>query len=513
MPRSKDHVERHVAVPAALAALSALAVVAGVVAFLLPGSTRIPAINVSWVSAGFVSVVGVAAARARAAEDQRGGWSLILLGCCCWFFVDVLWCVYTATSFPASPNLTDAGWLASAVFAALGVHRLGHGTHLNRSTGWLELAPLVVAVCSLLTALLFEDIVASDLDTAARVTALAYPVFFASAALVMIQAAIARGVHLRRNPGVAAVLGGMVLQATAFILWCPALLADHYVAGANLVDGMWSVAMLAIGLGASRARPVVPVREAAEVSSRRGGILPSLTMAALITALVAMSFSETETGADIALSLGLAIVGATLSIRSTLLHREQAAMLRRERELNDLNESLSEASRRDPLTGLGNRLGLAEELARITARTPGAGYSLVMCDLDRFKQLNDQLGHQAGDDVLREVAAVLARNARGTDRIFRFGGEEMLLVLPEPHGQAAHAVAERHRAAVEASAIRHPTNTPRPVVTLSAGVATAHPGEHPEDVLRRADDALYAAKAAGRNRIGVAEDRFGASRS
>jgi diguanylate cyclase (GGDEF)-like protein len=198
-------------------------------------------------------------------------------------------------------------------------------------------------------------------------------------------------------------------------------------------------------------------------------------------------------------------VGATLSVRSTLLHREQATMLRRERELNDVNRSLNEVSRRDPLTGLGNRLGMAEELARLSAWAGDGGYCIVMCDLDRFKELNDHRGHPAGDAVLREVAAVLLSGTREGDRVFRYGGEEMLLVLPDTHEQAGRAVAERHRAAVEAAAMAHPTNTPQPVVTLSAGVAAARPGEHPEDVLRRADEALYAAKDAGRNRVRVAD--------
>ncbi|MDX6656247.1 MAG: hypothetical protein QOH62_1040, partial [Solirubrobacteraceae bacterium] len=96
------------------------------------------------------------------------------------------------------------------------------------------------------------------------------------------------------------------------------------------------------------------------------------------------------------------------------------------------------------------------------------------------------------------------------DRAYRYGGEELLLILPEQDLDKAQAVAERHRANVEGVALLHPENPPHRVVTFSAGVAAAQRGETPDEVLKRADEALYAAKRAGRNRVVVSQPAAGA---
>ena len=128
----------------------------------------------------------------------------------------------------------------------------------------------------------------------------------------------------------------------------------------------------------------------------------------------------------------------------------------------------------------------------------------MLCDIDHFKSLNDAAGHLAGDEALRRVAAVIRRELREADMAYRYGGEELLCVLPAGVQRVA-AAAERIRKAVEQAAIPHPGRPgPETVVTLSVGVAAAE-GDI-ESFLLAADSALYKAKSGGRNRMAVAGD-------
>lgn len=176
------------------------------------------------------------------------------------------------------------------------------------------------------------------------------------------------------------------------------------------------------------------------------------------------------------------------------------------RKLEDANQKLQDQAMRDVLTGLLNRRGWDRALVgewRRLERTGGM-LSVVMFDLDFFKPYNDALGHLAGDDCLQRVAEVLAGNAsRPGDVAARFGGEEFALLLPDTPSEGARAWAEKARAEVEALALAHPGSAVGGRVTVSAGVASAWPkqGEDPNSLVSRADQALYRAKAAGRNRV------------
>jgi two-component system, cell cycle response regulator len=159
-------------------------------------------------------------------------------------------------------------------------------------------------------------------------------------------------------------------------------------------------------------------------------------------------------------------------------------------------------ARRDAVTTIGNRLSLDENLKAIWANAVRyrRRYSIILCDIDWFKTYNDRLGHVAGDRALRTVAETLRDQLRLGDGIYRYGGEEFLVVLPEQGVTEALAVAERLRAAVERRAIQTPAGSG--VVTISAGVAELDMDRDktPATWLDRADRALYRAKANGRNR-------------
>jgi len=154
----------------------------------------------------------------------------------------------------------------------------------------------------------------------------------------------------------------------------------------------------------------------------------------------------------------------------------------------------------DPLTGVYNRLGYMEGIAREYARLKrhGGSLSVVVFDLDHFKSINDQFGHATGDKVLTSVAALLRKHVRGVDLICRYGGEEFVLVMPETDLEGAVTVAEKLRTVIAASQFRF-KDTPVPV-TMSCGIASFRGEDTIDDVFERADRALYCAKNQGRNR-------------
>jgi len=163
--------------------------------------------------------------------------------------------------------------------------------------------------------------------------------------------------------------------------------------------------------------------------------------------------------------------------------------------------ALTEVAISDPLTGLHNRrafqVRLAEEVER--TRRSQAPFALLLVDLDHFKQVNDQFGHQAGDQALQAVAAVLHQELRAVDLPARIGGEEFAVLLPNTAEHGALEAAERLRAAIAAQPIPHQHTTL--TITASVGVAwcPAH-ADTGDGLLRVADQALYQAKRAGRNR-------------
>jgi diguanylate cyclase (GGDEF)-like protein len=156
----------------------------------------------------------------------------------------------------------------------------------------------------------------------------------------------------------------------------------------------------------------------------------------------------------------------------------------------------------DPLTGLCNRNALEQRLAELDGQPcdPAAGLShaFLLCDLDHFKRVNDQFGHAAGDAVLQDVAYTMRATLRAGDSIYRVGGEEILVILPGASHADATEIAERLRVAVRE---RRPVGVS---VSLSIGVAVAEPEVvDTDDLLARADAALYAAKAGGRDKVFV----------
>jgi len=158
----------------------------------------------------------------------------------------------------------------------------------------------------------------------------------------------------------------------------------------------------------------------------------------------------------------------------------------------------------DGLTGLHNRRYLDTHLRTLFARAKVRGRPLTLCitDIDRFKQVNDVYGHDAGDEVLKEFAGRIRSTVRGADLACRYGGEEFVVVMPDTPAEAAAAVAERLRGMIEARPFQLRSGETPLMLTASMGIATLGPGiETPEQLLKQADRALYEAKNSGRNRV------------
>ena len=168
-----------------------------------------------------------------------------------------------------------------------------------------------------------------------------------------------------------------------------------------------------------------------------------------------------------------------------------------------LQQELTGIAFRDPLTGLYTRRMLMDFLDRQVkaARRNDHALSVVMADIDHFKVVNDSFGHDAGDRMLKEMGELLRKVVRSSDLESRFGGEEFVIILPMTDGEEALAFAERLRKKVTTT-IHRPDGQP---LTLSLGIATRAPGENIDapTLLSRADEALYRAKADGRDRVAV----------
>lgn len=211
------------------------------------------------------------------------------------------------------------------------------------------------------------------------------------------------------------------------------------------------------------------------------------------------------------------LVVSFLLARNSEMQKEASDLQRRltqsQKQVEELRTKLSEAldqSMRDPLTDLGNRrrfdIAMAHEITE--AHVKGSKLSLVICDLDHFKRINDKFGHQVGDNILQLFANLLGKNIKGRDTAIRYGGEEFALILPNTDIEGAKHLIENIRRDMDASNWRV-TTTREPVgkITASFGVAEYERHESLQQMVLKADRRLYIAKKNGRNRVEHAGSR------
>ncbi len=182
-------------------------------------------------------------------------------------------------------------------------------------------------------------------------------------------------------------------------------------------------------------------------------------------------------------------------------------LTRKNEELRRLNIKLEEIARIDPLMEIGNRRSFYDSIKRAHYRSCryGQSYGIIMCDIDYFKSYNDTYGHLEGDRILRTVADTIKRSLRFSDEVFRYGGEEIVIIVPEQDLNGTLVVAEKVRKEIESLRLEH-KGSQEGILTISCGIAAFDINERDnkwENILAHADKALYAAKSAGRNRVGV----------
>ena len=239
---------------------------------------------------------------------------------------------------------------------------------------------------------------------------------------------------------------------------------------------------------------------------------------AMIDAAVGTTSSYTESLADVSDKLGTAadreglrgivevLVRSTREIEQANFSLE-ARLKASKQEINTLQENLETArneSLTDPLTGLANRKYFDQVLERTAAETRGKDepLSLLLTDIDHFKQFNDTYGHLTGDQVLRLVAQAVKQNVKGQDLAARYGGEEFAVILPNTPLRQSLVVADHiRRAVVTKELIKRSTGEHLGRVTISVGVASLRPDDTPQTLIERADNCLYAAKRRGRNKV------------
>ena len=310
---------------------------------------------------------------------------------------------------------------------------------------------------------------------------------------------------------------------------CFAILAVAIAAGGSSEVGWWWVLLLAAGaagfavadrfmrnserpaLWIAGAWAALPALLAAAVLITGGATSPVLVWFALPAVTLGFRFEPRGmvlgTAYILLMFLACAVLpdpGAALEHRQTLI--AAVALILSTVILSGALVESDRAHRRrstlDPLTGLFNRNALEQRLAELNGQpcnpAEGLSHALLLCDLDHFKRVNDQLGHAAGDAVLQDVAYTMRSTLQAGDTIYRVGGEEILVILPGAGREDAIEIAER---------LRHAVHERRPVgvqVSVSIGVAVSEPDlVDTDDLVARADAALYAAKAGGRNLVFV----------
>ncbi len=261
----------------------------------------------------------------------------------------------------------------------------------------------------------------------------------------------------------------------------PGLFRSGVIGGASVVSAMMATAQ---PISTTEFFYLWPVVFAAYFLGRRYTVFTILWITAtLLAALVITNDAIVHSDVFTSTVLSVGLVGGVILIMREREHR--------------LLVGLTEAARTDALTGLLNRHGLEPELQRIVAgaRQTGVPLAIALFDIDHFKWFNDAHGHLQGDDALRRVGAVLREATRATDSVARFGGEEFAVVLPGATAEGGKVFAERVAAALGAESVDAELR-----ITASCGVAELRWGDEIDAVLARADEALYAAKDAGRNR-------------
>jgi len=392
----------------------------------------------------------------------------------------------------AFPSAADGFYLALYPALALGLVLLVRRRSASRDLAALVDATTISTGLGLLSWVFLIHPAATDrsLGLAGHIVNAAYPVGDVVLLAMLVRLLLGGGWRPRAFGGMA---GSLLLFLAGDGAWA-AINQSGYAPGQLPQRLLSMVFLLAYGLfGSAALHP--SMRELGEPAPARPPRLSTLLLALLtVASLIAPAILAVQV-AHHRITDGVAIVVGSVALFLLVVTRMAQLLRQVEQQARQLLGLASE----DELTGLANRrVGVTELLRALErARREGRPLSVAMIDLDHFKQFNDMFGHLAGDRLLRTIGAAWTRGLRESDMLARYGGDEFILLLPDADPGQAREVLERLQADTPAGQ------------TLSAGVATWDAGETSDELIARADRALYEAKRAGRDRVVLDDDRPG----
>jgi diguanylate cyclase len=463
---------------------AAVVVVAGY--FLLPSD--------SWTQTVYAELVGLAATGAivvgvvKHRPAARAAWLWFAVG----QLLNVLGTLAEAVigrvlHLETWPSVADVLWLGLYPGLVIGLYLLIRRRTQGHDWGSLVDATTITTGLGLLSWVFLIRPVADDssLSLVARIVSIAYPVGDILVLAMVTRLLVGAG---SRPLAFRLLAGALLLYLAGDATWA----VINYVgmepgpAAVKLLEMNFLAAYVLVGAaGLHRSIREVGDQGAQRILRLSPALLVLLTVASLIApAILAYQVSRRQ------VTDGIAIVVGSVALFLLVVTR-MAQLLR---QIERQSRQLSQLSRVDELTGLPNRRAWSAELpvAIERARRDRVELSIALLDLDHFKRFNDEFGHQAGDRLLKGAAAAWSAQLRAVDQLARYGGEEFIVLLPGATAELATGVLERLRGATPAGQ------------TFSAGVATWDGTETSEDLIARADQALYQAKDAGRDRILVA---------
>jgi two-component system, cell cycle response regulator len=444
------------------------------------------------------SVVVAAVAARRLTGRHRRLWRMLTVAYAAQLGGESLWAGYDflAANGPPQPSAADAGYLtASAITVVAVLTGFGGVGRLRRLRGLLDTGLIVVSLGGLGWQMLLRPQLSGDLAVSDLVN-LGYPVLD----ITLLGCLSIVGMAGHRSIPLAVRLVGLAaaLNAVSDIAYTYLSIFSDYESGGWLDASFQTGALCAVLAGVVAIR--LPEPPAERLPLDRGlTLLPILTASAATFTLVVFERMTDGTVGDLTLVI-VGVLFLTVLLRQYLFVAERAALADQLQRALRAQELLAVT---DGLTGLYNRRYLTERMAEHEADTRPV--SLLVIDLDHFKRVNDTYGHPTGDAVLREAAARVAATCRTTDVVARYGGEEFVVLLPDTAEPDARQLAERIRTSIRQSpVVEQGVSIP---VSASIGVATRRGGD-PRVLLASADQALYQAKTAGRDRVTVAASGY-----
>ncbi|GAA1635659.1 putative bifunctional diguanylate cyclase/phosphodiesterase [Actinoplanes couchii] len=413
----------------------------------------------------------------RNSPQRRRGWQIIVAGLALSGVGDVIFAAYTASGvMPPFPSVADGLYLGAHLAIAGGAAMLAAR---SGRTAFLDSAVLLAPFASIAWLLVVNPILAGDETLLARIIAITVPA--STLVVVYCALALALGVELRA-PGVRWLLAGLIAWFVSDAFYTHQSLTGTYTEG-KLIDLGWMAMPILIATAGLHPSMVHTVPRLSTLTTLTLTRALTLFGAALVLPTLHL-FWDLPSDTPLVIGTWLSVLLVTLRLVTPI---------------HDLSRRVGH----DALTGLANRALLMDRLALALASLPDDGHTrvgLLFCDLDHFKNVNDSLGHDAGDQLLVAIAGRMSGAVRAGDVVCRLGGDEFVILMPAVTDEEAGTVAAR--VASELARPMRLTDGSEFFASLSIGLRTT--GEldaDAETLLQDADTAMYQAKAAGRGRL------------